>query len=241
MSEAAPFDVEAEAAAFVDRAAIEATEAVLADAEHRRDDMIRQALEAERRAVEARQGWAVMIDAAAAGEAPTLIEIATLHEEAEQLSRYRDFLAAVARKREEPVEAARAKLADVLHEAWWPVMKRGQDLRIAAAKRRDRARLVGPRDMSPGSVAERARLQAAVLGNAPAVFANGTALVTLAWQRGVRFKSTANWHMPGMDETSERAEREYWGHGWLEELINAAEWSAPPAPPLASSAAGRPC
>jgi hypothetical protein len=93
-------------------------------------------------------------------------------------------------------------------------------MRIAAARKRDRARLVGPKGGSAHEAALREQLQAAVLGSAPAEFEAGASLINLAIRSGVRFiRPLHPWY-----SATEQHERTTWDRPFtVEELADAAE------------------
>jgi hypothetical protein len=109
------------------------------------------------------------------------------------------------------VTAAKAALADALHEAWTPVFRRGQDLRIAAAAKADRARLLpnwGPHTF-PDEVPKIQAARKAAFDAAAPEFEHGTALIEMAADRGVRMDLRLRVDKPGWPSTESR-ERAYW-------------------------------
>lgn len=204
--------------ASVDRDAIAAAEGVLAAAEGRLRAARTDAENVDAQAAAVRRELPELLKRAKAGEPVTVAMVADIHTRARDLTDFATFQAAVARELEEPVSVAKAALADVRHAAWWPVMLRGQDLRIEAAMKADRARLMGQWGMStpPVEVAAREAAKSSALAAAKPIFDQGTELVRLAWQNGVRFKSSAAFHQPEWP-AREAGEREYWSRPFTAE------------------------
>lgn len=205
------FDPEAEAAPLVDHVAIAAAEAVLAEAERRQAEAQARATAAEEALAAARATLPALLEQAIAGEVIPPKRVAAAYAAVADAERFATFCTAVAQRLMEPVEAARAALAEVRHTAWLPVLERGIALRIKAAMQADRTRMLGTwgMDTPPGEIPQRQKACADALERAKGEWEAGHALIRHACANGLRFPKN-----PGLTEpqwpSSERSEREFW-------------------------------
>jgi hypothetical protein len=121
------------------------------------------------------------------------------------------FTSAVARRLGEAVEQAKAELAETKHQVWTPVLERGVELRIAAARRVDRARLAAQwgRSHSPQQVEALEQAKAAAFDAAKPLFDAGNEIIGLAVRNGERFPTNNTFSQPQW-HSREANEREFW-------------------------------
>jgi hypothetical protein len=216
--------VPAEIAHLVDLAPVQRTEAALAEHQQRLATARTLAARSSDAVLVARAAMEALIDRAFGGEEVTSADVAAAHSEARDAESYSAFTAALARRYEAPVAAAQAALADALHEAWLPVLRHGQDLRIAAAARADRARLLQKwnQDTPPDQIPKLEAARAAAFEAAAPEFARGTAVLELACDRGVRLDLRLRVEKPTWPSSEDR-ERRHWNRPLTpEDLTDAA-------------------
>ncbi|MBL6082741.1 hypothetical protein JMJ56_32810 [Belnapia sp. T18] len=217
-------DILAEAEQLVDLGPVEAAQAILAEHQALLSDARQVAARANAALQVARAELERLVDRAFSGQVVTSEQVAAAHAAALDGERYATFLGAVARRFEEPVAAARAALADALHTAWLPVLRRGQDRRISAAARADRARMMGSVTSSTFPDDKRRILEARKLAFdlAEPEFGRGTALIDMAADHGARLDMALRVGKPTWPSSEDR-ERRYWGRPLsLDDLTDAA-------------------
>lgn len=132
-----------------------------------------------------------------------------------------EFTAEVMRQFETKVAAAQAKLDDAKHDAHGDALRRGQDLRIAAGRKADRARML--RKAGRGGGSDAAALDAAVaeiLERARREHELGRELIRSAVAGGLRFSVVPGVYEPQWP-SSEEAERNYWNRPLTAEELAA--------------------
>ena len=219
-------DIETAAAGLVNLAPVDLAETALQEARARFQILIAEARQADMAAQLAREKAAGLVGVALAGDTVDADRVDEVHLSAARAERYATFTATLARAAQAPIDAAEAALKDARHAAWDVVVQHGVGLRIAAARRADRARelaRIGPASTSDDIAATQAAAQRA-LDVAESEWRRGEAFVQHATRHGWRFPR-GNLTLPsGLHDTSERVERAFWGRPLtVEEFENAAE------------------
>lgn len=180
-AEDAAFQAELEALVTPEMGPVTDAERALADAQARAD-AARQAAEAAEAAVAAaRRLIPDLVDRALAGEPVAADAVAKAHAAVDRAQRYSAFCATVATRFAALVPSAEAALKEAIAEAYRPLMRRGQDLRIEAAAMADAVAASGIHlGLHPEKVAE-----------AHKVFRFGTRLMFHAARHGVHCGSSA--------------------------------------------------
>jgi sensor c-di-GMP phosphodiesterase-like protein len=128
-------DPVAEAVALADLSLVAEAEAALTEAEERHSDAAIRAQAADEALAEVRTQMPALVERAVAGEAVEVGDVVQVRNRVRACEAWAAFTGAVARRLGDAVEKAKAELAERRHTAWWPVLQRGVDLRIAASAR----------------------------------------------------------------------------------------------------------
>jgi len=181
-------DLVAELVAHADTAAVEAAEAVLAEAEERLRAAQATAAAADDVAAKARAEMPRLVERAFAGEAVEPQTIAAVHQRVRDAEAYASFTGAVVRRASEPVAAAKAELAEARHQAWTPVLEAAIQMRIDVARRVDRARLAaqGGTSHTPAQLAELEAAKTAAFEAVRPRYEAACEAVRVAVQNGLR-------------------------------------------------------
>ncbi|WP_165943287.1 hypothetical protein [Roseicella aquatilis] len=217
-------DVAAEAESLIDREPLRAAEAALAAAQSALLDAQGAAAKADLDHRAARDAFAALIEEGAAGKVATREKVNATHERASGAARYASYLAAVAGRMAGPVEEAEAALAAARHAVWAPVAQHGIGLRIEAARKADRAKVLhsagwGP---TPATMAAAAEARNQAVEALRAQWERGNAFLDLAWREGHRPETERTLARPGWP-SSESHERLFWRRpATAEEIARAA-------------------
>lgn len=199
-------------------------EATLADQRRRLAGAIRTALAADDAVTRAQADLEAQADRAFAGEPVTPDQVAGAHEAIRSTEVYRDFAEGLVGRFREPVARALEAVVEAKDLAWQPVAERGIALRIAAAARADRARLLGQAgvDTSPDDIARIEAARSALYAAAEPQFSEGTRLIEQACREGARVGMRLLRDAPVWPSSEER-ERKHWSRPLtVEEMTDAA-------------------
>jgi hypothetical protein len=152
-----------------------------------------------------------LVDRSLAGETITVANVAAAQQRERATEAYASFTATVMRRRAEAVEHAQEELAEAKHTAWHPVLERAIQMRINAARRADRARLLGRwgTGHTPAQKAEMEAVKKAALDAARPEFDAAREVIAIAVRGGLRLPHNPNLAQPPWP-TTEQAERAYW-------------------------------
>jgi hypothetical protein len=204
-------DPVADAIALPDLPLIAEAERALAEAVARHEAAAIKAQAADDVLGDVRGEMPGLVDRATAGEAVALRAVVSVRQRVRATEAWASFTSTVARRLGETVEHVKTELASAKHTAWLPTLERGIELRIAAARRADRARLAAQwgRGHSPQQVAELEAAKEAGFAAAKPLFDAGNEIIRIACQNGAKFPSNPTFSQPRWP-SREVAEREFW-------------------------------